>query len=212
MSFKHFLRVGVLLTFAFSTFLITEAAAQDYCECPDVYRAATVRKVVPVRRVARSYKAKRVYRASRSRSTVSIVRYQPFYVPVREAVIYDENDCGESYAPATRVVVTEPVYTAYARRTYTTSGVYVGSYYDAERIGRGWGRRDGFKDGWKAALKYRPYDPENNGDFRDANNGYKSRFGDKYLYKAAYREGYISGYDSGWRSINGKSRAGVVRY
>jgi hypothetical protein len=157
------------------------------------------------------------------------VSYAPSYVAYT-----DDNDCDETYVPSARVYVTEPAYTAvparnvyytngYNRRVYTTYAPevayttgpnvvvtdYVASAYDTRRIASGWGHRDGFKDGYKAALKFREYNPENNGDYWDANNGYKRRFGDKYLYKSAYRDSYVSGYDAGWRSIN-QSR--VINY
>ena len=190
-------------------FLVSDAAAQDqYCECNDAVNTVTVRRA-PVRRVARRSRVRRSYRTAR----VTRVRpvYRTVYVPETRAASYvayaDRDDCNCDFTPTTaRVVVTEPVYTNYDR-VYTG-----GSYYDTERIARGWGHRDGFKDGYKAALKYREYDPENNGDFRDANNGYKRRFGSKYLYKDAYREGYVRGYESGFRSTARGETYGSVRY
>ena len=132
-----------------------------------------------VRHIARRAHARRIARVR----TV----YRTVYVPQSRVASYvGYND--ETYAPATRVVVTEPVY---------TSGGYA-----TERIARGWGHRDGFKDGFKAALKFREYNAENNHDFRDADNGYKRRFGSKFLYKTAYREGYVRGYDTGFRSVS----------
>jgi hypothetical protein len=186
-------------------FVISEAAAQDqYCECPDVVRTVAVRRA-PARRVTRRAKVKRTYRTAR----VAKVRpvYRTVYVPAARVASYvayaDKDDCDEAYTPTARVVVREPVY-SYGRVS--------ASSYDTERIARGWGKRDGFKDGWKAALKYREYDPEDNGDYRDANNGYKERFGSKFLYRTAYREGYLQGYDSGFRSVSRGETYGAVRY
>jgi hypothetical protein len=177
-------------------------AQQQYCECYDSVKTVSVRRA-PVRRVAHRVKAKRSYRTARVRTNRTV------YVPasrVASYVAYSDDDCGDvAYVPTRRVVVTQPVYTT----TYSTVSAYG---YDTERIARGWGRRDGFKDGWKAALKNRPYNVENNGDFRDANNGYKRRFGSKFLYKTAYRDGYAVGYDSGYRSVAGGERYGIVRY
>jgi len=122
--------------------------------------------------------------------------YRTVYVPrtrVASYVAYDDTTA----PPSTSVVVTEPNYDAYATSTYSSSYV--------DRIGYGWGHRDGFKDGWKAALKSRRYDVENNHDYRDANNGYRHQFGSKFLYKTAYREGYVRGYDAGYRSVAGES-------
>lgn len=190
-------------------FLAADAAAQrQTCECYDTVRTVSVRRA-PVRRVARRTRVTRHYYTARTR--VRAV-HRTVYVPTTRVASYvayadrDDRDCAES--STARVVVTEPVYTSsYEDRVYTRV-----SSYDASRIGRGWGRRDGFKDGYKAALKFRGYNPENNGDFRDANNGYKRRFGSKYVYKTAYREGYVQGYDSGFRSIDGGETYGVVRY
>jgi len=104
--------------------------------------------------------------------------------------------------PSTRVVVTQPVY---------TNSYSYGTYTDTSRIARGWGRRDGFKDGYKAALKNRAYSVENNSDFRDADNGYKRRFGSKFLYRSDYRDGYAKGYESGFRAVAGGDMYGSLR-
>jgi hypothetical protein len=128
------------------------------------------------------------------------VVYQPEYVPATRVASYVGNagrdDC-TNVVTSSRVVVTDPYY----NRTY-----------NPDRIACGWGKRDGFKDGYKAALKYRTYDPENNGDFRDADNGYKRRFGSKFVYKTAYREGYVRSYDTGFRAVAGDTAYGEIRY
>jgi len=221
-------KIGILLSLLITFFIASEASAQS-CQCYDSVSTVQVRRA-PVRHYARRYKVRRTYATVRP-------TYQATYVPaVREVayapryVAYADNncDCGETYVPSARVVVTEPVYTAARVRNvyyapeyvpevaYTTTGTNVvvtdyaaSSYYDPRRIASGWGHRDGFKDGYKAALKYREYNPENNSDYRDANNGYRGRFGDKYLYKESYRDGYVRGYDDGWRSIN---QTRVVNY
>jgi hypothetical protein len=129
--------------------------------------------------------------------------YRTVYVPssrVASYVGYANTD--EDYVPTSNVVVAEPV--------YSTS--YYGTGYDIERIARGWGRRDGFKHGYKAALKFHAYNPEMDHDYYDADNGYKRRFGSKFLYKTIYREGYLTGYDSGFKAVSGGTTYGVVRY
>jgi hypothetical protein len=173
--------LALLITF----FIATEAAAQEqYCECYDAVRTVSVRRA-PVRRIARRAKVRRSYRTT-ARARVRTV-YRTIYVP------------------ATRVAG----YSAYAD---DRDDLYISnnrSFYNLDAIARGWGKRDGFKDGWKAALKFRAYDPENNDDFRDANNGYRERFGSKFLYKTAYRKGYVVGYDNGFRSIAVDERYGI---
>ena len=212
--------IGILFSLLITLFIVYETPAQS-CDCYTGVSAVQVRRA-PIRRVVHRAKVRRSYVAVRP-------TYQTMYTPVVREVRYapryvayvDDSDCNETaYTPAAQVYVTEPAYAAVpARNVYYTSGytTYVPEYtgyaavsaYDTGRIARGWGHRDGFKDGYKAALKFRAYDPQNNGDYWDANNGYKRRFGDKYLYKSSYRSGYAVGYDEGWRSIN---QTGVIRY
>lgn len=207
-------KIGILLSIFITTLFIVSNAPAQSCNCYDSVSTVEVRRA-PVRRVVRRAKVRRTYATVRPtyRTTYAPVVREVTYMP-RYTAYADDSDCGQAYAPTTRVYVTEPVYASVpVRNVYYTNGynrnlgtnVLVTDYvstYDTQRIANGWGHRDGFKDGYKAALKFRAYDPENNGDFRDANNGYKSRFGDKYLYRSAYRDGYVRGYDSGWRSIN----------
>lgn len=110
---------------------------------------------------------------------VTVVRpvYKTVYVPSTRVASYVGYANANDYTPTTRVVVTT-------------------SYNNVNGVASGSEHRDGFKDGWKAALKSRRYNPENNHDFRDADNGYKRRFGSKSLYKASYREGYVRGYEA----------------
>ena len=176
----------------------TAAQTQD-CYCNDSVSYVRVRRA-PVRRVAYRAKVGRTRHYARVRTN-----YRRVYVPrsrVASYVAYD--DTPSCYTPTSRVVVTEPV----VDTTYVTERAYT-SRYDIDRIARGWGHRDGFKDGWKAALKNRDYSAENNHDFRDADNGYKRRFGSKFLYKTSYRDGYVRGYDAGFRSVAGTSE---IRY
>ena len=158
------------------------AAAAQVCRC---YSTSRVRHV--------SHRARRTARVR------TVYRTRTVYVPTRVAG-YSAYADDYGYRPASSVVVTEP--------TYASS---VG-FYDIESVARGWGHRDGFKDGWKAALKGRSYNVEHNGDFRDANNGYKRRFGSKFLYKSNYREGYAVGYSTGYRSVTREGRYGGIRY
>jgi hypothetical protein len=200
--------LGILFSLLITMFIASDARVQaQTCECYDTVSAVRVVRRAPVRRVARRAKVKRTY----ARRT-----YNTTYVPVAREVTYapryvayvDDDDCDEIYVPTSRVYVNEPVYT-----TARVGNVYyTGSAYNTTRIASGWGQRDGFKDGWKAAKNFRSYNPQNNDDFWDANNGYRRRFGDKHLYKASYRSGYLRGYASGWRSINNNGAVGVIRY
>lgn len=188
---KYSFAIGCFALLA-AMFITAEASAQSqYCEC---YDSVNVVRRAPVRRVANRHRVRRARNTARVRTV-----YRTVYVPTARAASYvayaDKNNCDVNYVPASRVVVTEPV----------SATAYYGSAYNTDAIARGWGHRDGFKDGWKAALKYRTYNPENNHDYRDADNGYKRRFGSKFLYRTSYRRGYVSGYDSGFRSVAGNS-------
>lgn len=225
MNLTKLSKLGILLSLPITTLFIASEAPAQSCQCYDSVSTVRVRRA-PVRHYARRARVRRTY--TTARPTYQATTYVPVVREVTYAPRYvayaDNSDCGEAYVPSARVVVTEPVYTtARARNVYYspvpevayTTGAnvvvtdYATSAYDTRRIASGWGHRDGFKDGYKAALKYRAYNPQNNGDYWDANNGYKRRFGDKYLYKSAYRDSYVSGYDAGWRSIN-QSR--VINY
>lgn len=172
-------------------FVASETNAQT-CQCYHRTRATHVRHVAYHPRARHSYaRVRTVYRTVYVTRPASYVEYTDAY-----------------NASPKRVVASEPVYDSdgtveVSDRTYISG-------YDIDRIARGWGQRDGFKDGWKAALKNRHYDVENNGDYNDADNGYKSRFGSKFLYKTSYREGYVRGYDSGFRSVAGGKY--VIKY
>jgi len=187
-AFSISTQIGILFALLITlSFAYVSPAQTRYCKCYTVSRTARrshVRHVAYRPRVRRIYRpAPVVYEAVPATKVASYVGYA------------GRDDCADTYANS-RVVVTDTV--------------YGGRLYNTQRIACGWGHRDGFKDGWKAALKYRAYDPENNHDFRDGNNGYKRRFGSKFLYRTAYRDGYVSGYDSGFRSVAGD--AAVVRY
>ena len=221
MSFKQFSRIGILLTFALTTFFVSEAAAQDYCQCPDAYPAVSVRPA-PVRRVVRTYAAKRVYRAPR-RSSVAVVRYQPVYVPVQEVTAYADEDCDDAYTSSNRVVVTQRVYTSnsypasYARNKAYTTGRYGNliiddDFYETRRVASDYGYADGFQDGYDAGMERDAYHPENSGDFQKATNGYEDDFGDKHIYREAYRQAYLRGYKVGFQSVSGRKTLRAMRY
>lgn len=60
------------------------------------------------------------------------------------------------------------------------------------------GYRDGLDDGQKDMRKNEDFDPNDHGDYRDADNGYKSGYGSKEAYKQEYRQGYLGGYREGF--------------
>jgi hypothetical protein len=60
------------------------------------------------------------------------------------------------------------------------------------------GYRDGLDDGQKDLRKNDRFDPNDHGDYRDADNGYKGSYGNKDAYRQQYRQGYLRGYEEGY--------------
>ena len=85
------------------------------------------------------------------------------------------------------------------------------NYMDTARIGRDYGFHDGLKKGYFAALERKAYYPEKHGKYKNGARGYKSRFGNKQIYREAYREGFIRGYRSGYRSVASRETLRAVR-
>ena len=56
------------------------------------------------------------------------------------------------------------------------------------------GYRDGLDDGGKDVRKNKRFDPDDHGDYRDADNGYHGEYGSKEAYRQEYRRGYLQGY------------------
>jgi hypothetical protein len=63
------------------------------------------------------------------------------------------------------------------------------------------GFRDGIDNGRTDARKHRRFDVARDGDYRDADNGYKGRYGSRWQYASSYRRGYERGYRQGFSSI-----------
>jgi hypothetical protein len=61
------------------------------------------------------------------------------------------------------------------------------------------GYQDGQRQGQHDRDKNRGYDLWRNDDFKDADKGYRSEFGDKRDYQNGYRRGFESGYQAGYR-------------
>jgi hypothetical protein len=194
---SRFSQTLLITALLITIFLLSDAPAQaQSCDCYNPANSVTVYRPAPRRVSYYRPRARRTYRRARVARVRTV--YRTVYVtapPTTASYISnaaDTCDCNDAIQTTSRVLVTEPDYgDSYASASYVNA------------VARGWGHRDGFKDGYKAALKFRAYDPENNSDFRDANNGYKRQFGSKYLYRSEYREGYVRGYQSGYRSVNG---------
>lgn len=62
------------------------------------------------------------------------------------------------------------------------------------------GYSDGFEHGVDDARDRDRYDPVRHGDYRDGDNGYDRRYGNRDSYAFQYRTGFRQGYDDGYRS------------
>jgi hypothetical protein len=69
---------------------------------------------------------------------------------------------------------------------------------EIEQIAQTIGYRDGRADGDDAADDGEPYDPYNEGRYKNALNGYRPRFTDREFYREAYRAAYLEGYREGY--------------
>jgi hypothetical protein len=73
--------------------------------------------------------------------------------------------------------------------------------YDSRGINqsaRSIGHEDGLLDGENDRRSGRSFRPTHDGNYRHADRGYSSRYGDKEQYKLAYREAYERGYQEGY--------------
>jgi len=64
---------------------------------------------------------------------------------------------------------------------------------------REFGYTDGVRDGQNDAHDGRRYRPEHDGNYKHADRGYTSAFGDKDFYRQQYRQAYLQGYQYGYR-------------
>ena len=69
------------------------------------------------------------------------------------------------------------------------------------------GLRDGARRGEQDARSRRGFDFRREGDYRDADNGYRGSYGPRFAYSRGYREGYEAGYRRSY-SYNARGRDG----
>ncbi len=60
------------------------------------------------------------------------------------------------------------------------------------------GYQDGLNDGRRDFDSRHKFQPEKAGNYKHADRGYNSSFGDKNSYKQVYRNGYLQGYRAGY--------------
>jgi hypothetical protein len=84
---------------------------------------------------------------------------------------------------------------------YRNDDNYRGRGYrnQAFELGRSRGYSDGAKRGERDARSHRGFDFRREGDYRDADNGYRSSHGPRWEYSRGYRDGYEDGYRQSYR-------------
>jgi hypothetical protein len=87
---------------------------------------------------------------------------------------------------------------------YPQNGPYSRNYPDGGRSAYGnqaydQGFQDGRLDGRHDSLTGHSYRPTQDGNYKHADRGYNSAFGDKNGYKQQYRSGYLNGYEQGYQ-------------
>lgn len=78
-------------------------------------------------------------------------------------------------------------------------GGYGGGGYGASAA-RQYGYQDGLNDGQRDRRSGHSNRPTQDGNYKHADHGYSSRYGDKNYYKEAYRQAYENGYEQGYGS------------
>ncbi|MBA2260824.1 MAG: hypothetical protein H0W18_18205 [Acidobacteria bacterium] len=74
-----------------------------------------------------------------------------------------------------------------------------GSGVETRRIGYDNGLREGIKEGEKDGRSGDPYRYQDEGDFRSADVGYRSSYGNRDVYRQSFRSGFADGYSDGYR-------------
>jgi len=79
--------------------------------------------------------------------------------------------------------------------------VYVERRFGASDVAFDMGYRDGVASGADDFNHRRNRPPQELKDFREADHGYRSNYGDKLVYQRQYRDGFEQGYRDGMRGI-----------
>jgi hypothetical protein len=97
-----------------------------------------------------------------------------------------------AFALAAAVAVAAPA----CAQTYGYGGRYPDAGYarEIERRAYDRGYREGLDEGRNDARKGRDYSPSRHGEYRDADDGYHRRDGDREFYRRVYRRGFEIGY------------------
>ena len=97
-------------------------------------------------------------------------------------------------------------YPAYPNRGYGNNGSYGtnGTNYGINSVAYDNGYQKGLEKGRQDGRDRDSYDPVRYKEYRNADNGYNSRYGSKDQYKVAYRDGFEAGYSQAYRANGGR--------
>jgi hypothetical protein len=85
------------------------------------------------------------------------------------------------------------------RAAYGYGYGYGRPHADTFRYGYDRGRHEGNRDGFKDGERGHRFELYREGDYRDADKGYKGWMGPRYEYARGYQRGYEEGYRQGFR-------------
>ena len=71
---------------------------------------------------------------------------------------------------------------------------------DVQRRAYSNGYEEGLEHGRSDARRGRSFDYRRHDEFRDGDEGYSRRYGNREYYRAAFRRGFVAGYDEAYRS------------
>jgi len=76
---------------------------------------------------------------------------------------------------------------------------YYGGSYQFRQAALNAGYNEGIKEGRKDRERGDRFDYRDEEDYRNANTGYNSRYGDRSAYAQYFREAFVNGYTDGYR-------------
>lgn len=82
---------------------------------------------------------------------------------------------------------------------YGRAGDYGYGRYDIYQVAQDQGYRDGYQRGTEDARDGDRYNPEGTSQYKNADRGYRSEYGNKEEYKRIYRDAFRRGYDEAYR-------------
>jgi hypothetical protein len=100
------------------------------------------------------------------------------------------------------VLVAGLLLTTQACASYGYGGRYPDRGYsvDRQRGAYASGYQEGFEHGRSDARRGRSFDYRRHDEFRDGDEGYSRRYGEREYYREAFRHGFVAGYNEAYRS------------